>query len=66
MYEFPYLELTRPSVVDVYLETDQKGRDGNIYELATGDKSVRFIFISTFSLQEIGMDLKWMDSGDCI
>lgn len=31
-YEFPFLELARPSVVDECLETDKKGRDGNIYE----------------------------------
>ena len=64
VYEFPFCEPTQPSIVDACLETDQEGR--NIYELAAGNESVRFIFISTFSLQEISMDVKWIDSGDFI
>ena len=62
MYEIPFRELTQPSVVDPCLETDQI----YICELAASNESVKLIVISTFSLQEIGMDVKWIDSGDCI
>ena len=34
--EFCFLKLTR-SIVDAYLETDQKGWDGNMYKLATSN-----------------------------